>query len=307
MVMFLKRWLPAAAAAVLALCLLMDADTAAKAVRSGVELCLSSVIPALFPFFAASSLLIALGSGAAAERVLGSVFRRVYRCGGAGAAAVLLGMVGGYPVGARTAAELVRQQALTPEEGTRLLTFCSNAGPAFAIGVAGLTVFGSAPIGAWLYLLHIAAAMVTGLLLCRGMAKTAVRRSRRVQETQSNGGAQCFIRAVEGAAAAMGRVCGFVVFFLVLLRLAEQAVGTLPAAAAGFVELTNGILRLTPDRRGFVTAEALLSWGGLSVHCQTAAVTADSSIRLRPYLAGKAVQSVLSAVMAAMAAPWLFP
>ncbi len=38
------------------------------------------------------------------------------------------------------------------------------------------------------------------------------------------------------------------------------------------MELTNGILRLAPDRGGFVLAAALLGWGGLSVHCQTAAV-----------------------------------
>ena len=69
-----------------------------------------------------------------------------------------------------------------------------------------------------------------------------------------------FLRAVEGAVSAMARVCGFVVFFLVLLRLAEGLIGPLPPLAAGVLELTNGILRLMPDRRGFVTAAALLGW-----------------------------------------------
>ena len=102
--------------------------------------------------------------------------------------------------------------------------------------------------------------------------------------------AQQFLSAVTDAAAAMGRVCAFVVFFLVLLRLAETATGPWSAPAAGFMELTNGILRLTPDRRGFVTAAALLGWGGLSVHCQTAAVTAGSGIPMGRYLPAKAVQ-----------------
>ena len=70
----------------------------------------------------------------------------------------------------------------------------------------------------------------------------------------------------------MGRVCAFVVFFLVLLSLAETVTGALPPWAAGFLELTNGILRLSPTRSGFVTAAALLGWGGLSVHGQTASV-----------------------------------
>ena len=111
-----------------------------------------------------------------------------------------------------------------------------------------------------------------------------------------------FLQAVEDAASAMGRVCAFVVFFLVLLRLLEHYTGTW-GAAAGVVELTNGILRLTPGRRGFVLASSLLGWGGLSVHCQTAAVTAGSGMRLGRYLAAKAVQSVLSALLALLAAP----
>ena len=97
----------------------------------------------------------------------------------------------------------------------------------------------------------------------------------------------------------MAGVCGFVIFFLVLLRLAESFLGPLPPLAAGLVELTNGILRLTPDRGGFVLAAALLGWGGLSVHCQTAAVLGGSGISMRWYLPAKAMQGVVSAVLAA--------
>ena len=102
--------------------------------------------------------------------------------------------------------------------------------------------------------------------------------------------AQRFLSAVTDAAAAMGRVCAFVVFFLVLLRLAETATGPWSAPAAGFV-----------------TAAALLGWGGLSVHCQTAAVTAGSGIPMGRYLPAKAVQAALSAGLAWLAAPHLLP
>jgi len=204
-----------------------------------------------------------------------------------------------------TAAELVRRGELSPAEGARLLTFCNNAGPAFAIGVAGVSVFGSARTGAWLYLLHCAAALLTGLLFCRRPLPVTAMPKRPVPPRAGLTGQ--FLRAVEGAVSAMARVCGFVVFFLVLLRLAEGLIGPLPPLAAGVLELTNGILRLTPDRRGFVTAAALLGWGGLSVHCQTAAVTAGSGISLRLYVPAKAVQAALSAGLAALLAPYLLP
>ena len=292
----IKRVLALLGSGALAILLLRQAETAAQAVRDGIQLCLTSVIPALFPFFAVSSLLVALGAAEAAGRALARPFGRLFRCGGAGCAALLLGLVGGYPVGARE---------LSPAEGARLLTFCNNAGPAFAIGVAGVSVFGSARTGAWLYLLHCAAALLTGLLFCRRPLPVTAMPKRPVPPRAGLTGQ--FLRAVEGAVSAMARVCGFVVFFLVLLRLAEGLIGPLPPLAAGVLELTNGILRLTPDRRGFVTAAALLGWGGLSVHCQTAAVTAGSGISLRLYVPAKAVQAALSAGLAALLAPYLLP
>ena len=50
-----------ALAALLALALLWNAAAAAEAVRRGVTLCLTSVIPALFPFFVCTGMLNALG------------------------------------------------------------------------------------------------------------------------------------------------------------------------------------------------------------------------------------------------------
>lgn len=117
--------------------------------------------------------------------------------------------------------------------------------------------------------------------------------------------AAAFIEAVQSGVHAMAGVCGFVIFFLVLLRLAEGTLGSLPPLAAGLLELTNGILRLTPDRRGFITAAGLLGWGGLSVHGQTAAVLSGSGISLRRCLPAKALQGALSAVLAAAVWRWV--
>lgn len=93
----IKRVLALLGSGTLAILLLRQAETAAQAVRDGIQLCLTSVIPALFPFFAVSSLLVALGAAEAAGRALARPFGRLFRCGGAGCAALLLGLVGGYP------------------------------------------------------------------------------------------------------------------------------------------------------------------------------------------------------------------
>ena len=214
----------------------------------------------------------------------------------------------------------MRQGLLTPEDGALLLTFCNNAGPAFILGIAGSGVFRSFRAGIWLYLIHAAAATATGLLFCfirkyirkqnisgffRFSASSCNFPTAMAQKRPPLSAPAALIGAVRGGVAAMAGVCGFVIFFLVLLRLAESFLGPLPPLAAGLVELTNGILRLTPDRGGFVLAAALLGWGGLSVHCQTAAVLGGSGISMRWYLPAKAMQGAVSAVLAAAVWSWV--
>ena len=319
--MDLKKWLVTLAAVLsgaLALLLLFCESVAAQGVRDGTELCLTSVIPALFPFFAVSQLLVSLGAAEVLGRAAGPLFRRLFGIGGAGASAFLLGLIGGYPVGAKTTESLVRQGLLTPEDGVLLLTFCNNAGPAFILGIVGSGVFHSPRAGVWLYLLHAASATAVGLVFCfirKCIMKPETSCFVQVSGTSCNfpaagrrkpapSPAAAFIGAVLGGVTAMAGVCGFVIFFLVVLRLAESFLGMLPPMAAGFVELTNGILRLTADRAGFISAAALLGWGGLSVHCQTAAVLGGSGVSLRWYLPAKAAQALLSAAMAAAVWRW---
>ena len=104
----------------------------------------------------------------------------------------------------------------------------------------------------------------------------------------------------------MVSVCAFVVFFVAALRLVTALTGLAQPAIIGAVELTGGILRLTPDRTGFVTAAALLGWGGLSVHGQTAAVLRGTDLPLTPHLLGKAAQAAVSAVLALSVSRFLF-
>lgn len=87
----------------------------------------------------------------------------LFRVDGVGSSALLLGLVGGYPIGPRTTAELYRQGALRRDEAERLLTFSNNSNPVFLISVLGLGVFGSVRVGIWLWLIHLLSALLTGL------------------------------------------------------------------------------------------------------------------------------------------------
>ena len=303
----MKKLKNAALALLLALfaaALLRYPGEAADAARQGLALCLQTVLPSLFPFFVLSSLLVALGGADALACALEPMMRPLFRMSGAGAAALALGLVGGYPVGARTAAELYRSGTLSRAEAERLLSFCSNAGPGFILGVCGSAVLHSARAGVYLCLVHAASAVLTGVMLCRltGAERSAPPPRRRAQVQRP---AAAFPAAVRESFAAAWSVCGFVVLFAVIVRPVSALLPGRPMLI-GLIELTNGVLSLPAGRGGFVRCAVLLGWGGLSVHAQTLSVLDETGLSPRRYFLGKAVQAALSAPLAMLAAARLY-
>ena len=298
----MKRYATGAVLLLLMGALLWDNQASSQAVRDALRLCAGSVIPALFPFFVAVSCFTALGLADTCGRLLTPVTGPLLGCSGAASSAFVLGLLGGYPVGGRTVGELYASGAIDRREAERLLTFCNNCGPSFVLGIAGAGCFGSTRIGIYLYLIHVTAAVLVAQLHRRRRAPP----SPPIAPPAVPSLPVAFIRSVTAGAQAMVHVCAFVVFFLTVLPLAVSHTGLTSPVLLGAVELTGGMVRLSSDRVGFLTAAGLLGWGGLSVHCQTAAALADTDLSLGPYVRGKLLQAALSVVLAALVSLRLF-
>ena len=261
---------------------LADAGAVRDSVAEALALCARSVVPSLFPFLVASSALLALGFGELA--------------------APWLGLVGGYPIGAKTAADLYRENLVSREEAERLLAFCNNSNPVFLISVLGVGVFGSVRAGVWLWLIHVLSALLTGLVF-RGSGKSASRQElTRRPPFRAVSFAEAFTGAVRSSLAGILSVCAFVVFFYVLAQPLTAVGGRLGAVLVAALELFSLTPLLTADAFGFLLAAAAAGWGGLSVLCQTLAVLEGSGLRLRNCLLGKAVQCAFSLLLAALLA-----
>ena len=126
----------------------------ADGVREGLSLAAVQALPALFPFFVVSGLLVRCDT-ARLSPLLAKPLARLYGLPPEAAPALVLGLIGGYPVGAATACALLSEGVLSREAAERVNRFCNCASPGFCIGLVGLGVFGSAQAGAMLYGIHI--------------------------------------------------------------------------------------------------------------------------------------------------------
>ena len=283
--------------------------------KDGLTLCFNVIVPSLFPFFVLSSLVVDLGLAACLGRAMEGLMRPLFRVSGSCAAAVALGFIGGYPVGARTALQLYEQGLCSKPEAERLLAFCNNSGPAFILGVVGAGIFGDSRVGLLLYLTHALASLLVGLLF-RFYGGSEHRRATasRPKPIQTVTLPAAFTGAVSRSLQSTLNICAFVVFFAVVLRLLS-AYGVLAAVArllslagleaewanrlvAGLLELSSGVASLQGGAglTGRVSLAAfMLGWAGLSVHCQVLSFLVDSGLSARVYLAGKLCHGLIAA------------
>ena len=199
--------------------------------RDGLTLCFNVIVPSMFPFFVLSSLVVDLGLAAYLGRAMEGLMRPLFRVSGSCAAAVALGFIGGYPVGARTALQLYDQGLCSKPEAERLLAFCNNSGPAFILGVVGAGIFGDSRVGLLLYLTHALASLMVGLLFRfyggRGETRASPSRPKPIRTVTLPA---AFTGAVSRSLQSTLNICAFVVFFAVVLRLLS-AFGVLAAVA----------------------------------------------------------------------------
>lgn len=293
---------------------------AMSAMKDGLKLCGNVILPSLFPFFVLSSLVVELGMSRYLGRLLEPVMAPLFRVNGSCATALALGFVGGYPVGARTAIGLYQNGQCSRAEAERLLAFCNNCGPAFILGVVGTGVFGSGAAGLLLYLVHIAASLLVGLLFRFYQPGEGPRRGRLSgAQFQTASFPAAFTRSVTGALQSTLNICAFILFFTVAVRILTfssllTALARLLSALlaplglsqfwaerllTGALEMSSGVSSLTEGALSgrLSMAAFMLGWAGVSVHCQVMAFLGDSGLSLRTYLAGKLLHGGLSALL----------
>ncbi len=294
----------------LLLFLLCYPSEAMEAAVDGLELCATTVIPSLFPFFILSSLLIKTGFLTAIFRPLHPLFSRLFGISPSGTAAFFLSVCAGYPIGAKSVTELKESGQISYEEANRLLRFCNNAGPLFLVGTVGVGMFENKNLGYLLLFSHFFAAVLIGFLFRNHSKGNKV-----YQETPISLSWNLLSDAVNSAITSILSVCSYIILFQVILKglyefgiifffasllTAEQATSFASGMLSGLLEMTSGTYLLSqlhqlPLRTLLTAVSVVLGFGGLCVHAQTFGII--KGFNKKTYLTGKLLQGMFSGII----------
>ena len=276
--------------------LIMKTESVTQSVIDGLMLCYTAVIPALFPFFVISGIMVNTGMIAALGNVFSPVAKILFRTSGKGAVVFLIGILCGYPTGAKVIADMYREKSLTKKEAERMLAFCNNSGPLFVIGTVGCLMLSDRKTGIVLYIIHVLSAVLCGVLLGVFSKEKTIQNEDEIIIVNFG---EAVAKSVERAVLSILNVCGYVVFFACVTSLLNEYMHQ--PILLSLVEVTKGAKSITETKFSpeviLVLLSGAIGFGGVCVVLQVQSVAVSAGLSVKAYLLGKIFQMCISMTM----------
>ena len=147
----------------LGMILLLRQNAVREALNISIKLCISSIVPAVFPFMIHSDFLMANISIKRESRV-SRLFSKVTGINASGGLAFILGNICGFPIGAHISTELFENGDIGEDEYKRLLPISTNPSLAFVVSGVGMGIRGSFADGIKLYISMLLATIISSII-----------------------------------------------------------------------------------------------------------------------------------------------
>lgn len=300
------------------------------AIKSGLKLWANSVIPSLFPFFVATELLMHTQIVFQIGILLNKFMKPIFNVRGEGAFAFIMGIISGYPMGAKIATNFRQNNICSKEECERLLSFTNNSGPLFIIGTVGILMYGNTAIGLLLFITHILACLTVGFLFrfwkinsrnhTQNSSSSFYNAKPKKEVSFSNLG-EVLAESITTSISTILLIGGFVVIFSSIISILKSS-GILANVSiilspiftffnidtsfvspllSGFLEITNGInlisnISCKKISINIIFTAFLLGIGGISVLLQVLSITSKTDLSIKPYIYGKLLHGIFAAL-----------
>lgn len=285
----------------LSLCLMLFPKIGVSVARDAISLCVNVVIPTLFPYLVCSGYFSVSGIASLFSRYLSPIMKPIFNVPGSGAIALVLGTVSGYPIGAVCADDLYLSGECTKSDAEKLLAFCNNSGPLFIMSVVGCGYLGSPHLGRLLYISHVLSAILVGIILRTYSPKASYTQKSLPKPLLSSkkNTLRIFGGVMDNSVFSIFKICGFVVFFTVFAASLPKT--PFSPYIHGFLEITGGVKSIVSQDLPFELKLSLISFfiafSGISVLFQVGAIASKHNLSLKPYVIGKLLQGIFSAVL----------
>lgn len=276
--------------------LLVYPQAAFNGVAEGIDTCLETVIPSLFPFLVISAAAYDLGVFSIFSSKGEKLMRLIFNLPSVAFPVILMSMLGGFPVGATLIEKTYDSGLISRTQAQRMLLFCVNPGPAFVVSTIGYAVIGSIQTGWIIYASVSLSSLIIGIL-----SRFLFEENDDVSSNYSEKPiitASILSKTLNNASKNMMNICVWVVIFSCLGSLAE----VLPVSRGALVsfrmisEVTSGAITACEIFSVPVVA-AVISFAGLCVHFQIMPCLIKVRLKYKYFISVRMLGAALSCAL----------
>ncbi len=264
-------------------------------ITNGLEICFHTILPSLFPFMVLSSYIIKTDVFSSVYRALSPLTRFLFKQPDCAVAVIVMGLIGGFPVGAKMTAMLYENGRISKNEAQRLCMFCVNGGPAFIITAIGVGMFGSSKAGVIMFVSLCISSISLGII-SRFFSDES--RSEASHKSHNQSPLLALSSSVSDNVSSILSICAWVILFSALTECIKEMKfnDSIYTALVSVLEVTKGCAQIT-EKMPIEIITCIIGFGGFCVHCQVYSFVRSTGLKYIRFFTGRVINGALSAVI----------
>ncbi|MBQ8057231.1 MAG: hypothetical protein IJ275_02720 [Ruminococcus sp.] len=256
---------------------------------SGLSLCVSVLIPSLFIFMVIAQYVANSRLTDALGRLLSPITTKLLLLPKESSSALMLSLIGGYPIGARCIATLFKNGSINKKQAKKLSLIAVSSGPGFVVNFVGSALLNNKQAGSILLTSQIIAYFVIAVIIGRlyKISDESI-----VCKTKYNG--TTIVEAVENGCTATINMCAMVISFSAIISVCESLLCDHPAisdAVACLLEVTTACNIMCGKYPLYLISFAI-GFGGICVHFQVYSALKDIQINKFAFFLTRIIQGI---------------
>ncbi len=266
-----------------------------------LDIWITSVLPALFPFFVISDILISYDVIRYIPKVIKNLFKKLFNVSDNGLVVIILSMLSGFPSNARNIKNMYNSNKISKKEGEHLLYFTHFSNPMFILGTLVSIFLKKKELGLIIFISHYLPNIIIGILLRK---LNTNKLDTNYNNNINNNFGLVLTKSIRKSLDSVFNILGTLTVFLIISSLLINVFNFnngISLLIKSILELTSGLKELSNFNLSnsylVIASSCILSFGGLSVHMQVINELSDTDISYSNFFIGRIIQVILSLVV----------
>lgn len=278
--------------------LLIYSQECADGVIKGIEMCLSVLVPSLFPFMAISSFIVKSGMSFTIGKPFKWIIKKAFGLDSCLAPVILLALAGGYPVGAKGISSLYESKMISEYQAKKAAMFAVCSGPGFLINFVGMSIYKSKTVGLIILVSQIISVILLGITINLFDKQKVNHNSNLEYKSLKLPLGNAVVEAAVDSAKGVLTICIFVVLFSAFCGILDNIIsdGIFKNCILCLLEVCAAVNTLS-ESSPIETIAFVAGFGGICVHFQIYSALGNIKINKLAFFCIRIIQGATTALL----------